>query len=69
MFLGIYYLIKMNFSQEELIDMVYSLGAGDRNPFLASRMYAQQFPERRHPRIETFEKLQERFERTGQVKY
>jgi Helix-turn-helix domain (DUF4817) len=59
----------MNFSQEELIDMVYFLGAGDRNPFLASRMYAQQFPERRHPRIEAFQKLQEKFERTGQVKY
>lgn len=59
----------MDFSQEELTDMVYALGEGERNYLLASRIYAQRFPERRHPHPRCFEKLRERFERTGHVQY
>ena len=36
---------------------------------LASRIYAQWYPERRHPQPQVFEKLKERFERTGSVTY
>lgn len=59
----------MNFSREELIDMTYALGAGDRNALLASKIYAQQYPQRRHPHATAFERLKERFERTGHIDY
>lgn len=57
------------FTQEELIYMIYSLGEAERNSLLASRMYAQRFPERRHPNAAAFANLKERFERTGCVGY
>ena len=59
----------MNFSKEELIDMVFVLGASDKSCLLATRLYYKAFPERRQPRITTFEKLLERFVRTGKVDY
>lgn len=59
----------MNFNHEELVDMVYALGEGERNPMLASRIYCQRFPNRRHPTALAFERLKERFERTGHIYY
>lgn len=59
----------MNFSLNEMVDMVYVLGESERNPLLATRIYAQKYPVRRHPRPRDFEKVQERFERTGSVQY
>ena len=59
----------MNFSREEMIDMIYALEAGERNSVLASRIYGSQFPDRRHPKPAAFAKLKERFERTGTVSY
>lgn len=59
----------MNFSKDESVDMVYALGEAQRNPFLASRIYAQQYPTRRHPHHSAFERLKERFESTGSVGY
>lgn len=59
----------MDYTQEELIDMVYALGEGERNPLLASRIYAQRFPLCRHPTQKSFNKLKQRFERTGGVRY
>lgn len=59
----------MNYSQEEMIKMVYTLGESHGNCLLAARMYAQKFPERRHPQEICFRRLKERFERTGSVKY
>lgn len=50
--------------------MIYCLGASDENCLLASRIYAQRFPHaERHPNCLAFERLKERFERTGNVNY
>lgn len=49
--------------------MVYCLGESERNCLLASRIYAQRYFERRHPPAQSFEKLRERFERTGNIQY
>jgi Helix-turn-helix domain (DUF4817) len=59
----------MNFSQAEMVDMIFVLGASDKNTLLARRLYQQRFPERRQPERRAFEKLLERFERTGNVLY
>lgn len=59
----------MNFSKEELIDMIFVLGNSEKNCFLASRIYATQFPDRRHPEPISFSRLLERFLETGSVDY
>lgn len=59
----------MNFSQAEMVDMIYVLGASDKNALLAKRQYQERYPERRQPERKTFEKLMERFQRTGSVAY
>lgn len=59
----------MNFSKEELVDMVYCLGECERNCLLASRVYRQRYPERRKIQVYSFEKLKERFENSGNVAY
>lgn len=59
----------MNFSKEELVDMVFILGVSYKNCLLATRLYHEAFPGRRQPRKEAFEKLLERFVRTGNVAY
>lgn len=59
-----------NYSQNEMIDMVFILGECFKNPLLASREYKARYPDReRHPREETFKKLLERFNATGSVCY
>lgn len=57
----------MNFTKNELIDMVYVLGESDRN--CAKRIYHQRYPDRRIPDQKSFEKLHERFTETGNVAY
>jgi hypothetical protein len=59
----------MNFSQAEMVDMIYVLGASDKNALLAKRQYQERYPERRQPERKIFEKLMERFQRTGSVAY
>lgn len=59
----------MNFSNAELINMIYILGASDKNPLLATRLYHEKYPDRRQPDRRAFRKLMERFERTGSVAY
>lgn len=59
----------MNFSKEELIQMIYALGEADRNCLLGSRIYKQRFNELRQPSVKAFEKLKARFEATGNVAY
>lgn len=66
---SLFVIIKMNYFHEELIEMIYILGESERNSFLASRLYAQRYPDRRHPKPEAFESVKERFERTGSIKY
>lgn len=58
-----------NYSVQENIDMIWILGECQKNAFLASRVYRQRYPERRHPQKDTFENLKNRFDRTGTVKY
>ena len=58
--------LKMNFSKEDMVKMIYCLGASEENCLLASRVYAQRYPDaERHPNRLAFERLKERFERTG----
>lgn len=59
----------MNFQKDELIDMIFILGESDRNCLLASKIYAIRYPERRHPREESFRNVLNRFIETGNVKY
>lgn len=59
----------MNFTKQELIDMIYTLGESDRNCFLASRIYAQKYPDRAHPQEASFKNLKNRFEETGDISY
>lgn len=59
----------MKLTKNEMVDMVYTLGESDKNVLLASRIYAQRYPDRRHPRSKDFRKLQLRFEETGDVKF
>lgn len=49
--------------------MIFVLGNCDKNCLLASRVYATQFPERRHPDPICFARLLERFIETGSVDY
>lgn len=49
--------------------MIYVIGECFGNCFLASRVYAQKFPDRRHPDTRTLQNLKERFDRTGSVAY
>lgn len=59
----------MTLTREELVDMVFVLGECNRNPLLASRVYAQRYPARRHPRRERFQDLLQRFVNTGNVQF
>ncbi|KAJ8909828.1 hypothetical protein NQ315_003706 [Exocentrus adspersus] len=59
----------MNYTVQQLTSMIYVIGSCEENCFLASRVYAQRFPERRHPDSRSLENLRERFNRTGSVAY
>lgn len=59
----------MNFSNAEMVDMVFVLGASDKNCLLATRIYLERYPNRRQPNRRAFEKLMERFQTTGSVAY
>lgn len=49
--------------------MAYIIGETNRNCLLVSRLYPQRFPGRRHPAINSLQKLEERFDNTGIVAY
>lgn len=59
----------MNFGKDEMVDMIFMLGQCHRNCLLASRSYAVEYPERRHPHESSFRRLLNRFVETGDVKY
>lgn len=52
----------MNYDNAEMTDMVYIIGECDGNCLLASRMYRQRYPQRRHPHVKVFKRLKLRFE-------
>lgn len=49
------------YSKEERIDMIFILGECLQNCLLASRVYAQRFPNRNHPKKDVFERLLAQF--------
>lgn len=61
--------VKMNFNVDEMVDMIWILGECNKNALLSARMYHERFPERRQPTTTSFERLKDRFNRTGSVIY
>lgn len=59
----------MNYNTDELVDMTLIIGECQRNCFLASRVYAQRYPNRRHPQAKCFVNLLDRFMRTANANY
>lgn len=57
------------YTKEERIDMIFMLGECHKNCLLASRVYAQRFLERNHPKPAVFERLLNQFEESGSVNY
>lgn len=57
------------YSVQERVDMVLTIGECNENCLLASRVYAQKYPDREHPDKRVFQKLLERFRATGSVAY
>lgn len=57
------------YPKEERIDMIFILGECLQNSLLASRVYAQRFPNRNHPSKVVFERLLTQFRQTGSVQY
>jgi hypothetical protein len=55
----------MNFTRQELINIVYCLGETDPNILMAQRTYNQKYPDARIPQSAAFKKLKDRFEATG----
>ncbi|KAI4470929.1 tubulin-specific chaperone e [Holotrichia oblita] len=61
--------VSMEFTKDELVQMIYILGECERNPLLVSRIYQIRYPNRRHPEPLDLERLRDRFETTGHVEY
>lgn len=59
----------MNFSDQELADMIYVIGESGGNCLLASRIYKQSYPQRRQPNVKAFRRAQERFSETLSASY
>lgn len=57
------------YTKEERIDMIFILGECLQNSLLASRVYAERFPNRNHPNRAAFERLLVQFKETGSVQY
>lgn len=49
--------------------MIYSIGESHGNCLLASRLYAQQYPDQRHPDNRSFQRLKNGFENSGNVMF
>lgn len=59
----------MNYTGEELVNMVYAVGESNRNCLLASRIYAAKYPAARHPDERVFKRLRDRFEASNSTSY
>lgn len=57
------------YSLQERIEMILIIGECYENTLLASRVYAQRYPEREHPQKASFDMLLARFRATGSVAY
>lgn len=49
--------------------MSYYIGEADRNVLLTRRIYNQKYPDARTPQVVCFQKLRDRFEESGSIKY
>ena len=58
-----------NYDLQERISMILIIGECEENCLLASRVYAQKYPERNHPDKRVFERLLRDFKRSGSVAY
>lgn len=61
--------MPLHYSRDELVDMLLVFGRADENPYEAARMYAQKYPDRRHPQHGNFSRLIQRVRETGTVDY
>uniref|UniRef100_A0A6P7HCI5 Uncharacterized protein LOC114346973 n=1 Tax=Diabrotica virgifera virgifera TaxID=50390 RepID=A0A6P7HCI5_DIAVI len=59
----------MNFTVDEMVDMIWILGECNKNALLSVRVHHERFPGRRQPTTSSFERLKDRFNRTGSVRY
>lgn len=59
----------MNYSDEELQQMLYVIGESEGNCVLAARIYNQRYPNLRQPQLNTFRRVKTRFEGHSSVKY
>lgn len=57
------------YPRNELVDMLLAAGRAEENMYEASRLYAERFPDRRHPKANVFSRLLERVRETGIVDY
>lgn len=57
------------YTLQERIDMILVIGECEENCFLASRVYAQKYPDRNHPNKDVLTRLLEVFRETGSVSY
>lgn len=57
----------MNFSREEMTDMIWILGECFKNSLVATRIYKEWCPQRQQPNKIAFDNLLDRFNRTGSV--
>lgn len=55
------------YPRAERIDMIFILGECLQNCLLASRVYAERFPDRNHPNKAAFERLLIQFKETGSL--
>ncbi|XP_072403106.1 uncharacterized protein [Diabrotica undecimpunctata] len=65
----LYAIYRANYAIHERVDMVLCIGECLENCLLVSKVYAQKYPDRRHPQKEVFERLLNRFGATGNVVY
>jgi predicted transcriptional regulator len=60
---------NINFTQNEMVNMIFILGECQRNVALAVRVYHERYPNLRQPQSSTLKKLLDRFILTGSVAY
>ncbi|KAK9722661.1 Helix-turn-helix domain (DUF4817) [Popillia japonica] len=59
----------ITYSVEELVDMDFLYGLADENSLLASRLYAEPYPNKNLPHHQMFVRVFQRFRETGSVKF
>lgn len=63
------YILIMNYTHNEYVDMLMCLGAANGVAAIAVRDYAQRFPNRRHPNTNVIRRVEQRLRETGQINH